>query len=77
MQKMKGDRERVQVILKSPEVQRYTHSSEYIQSMWLHHKEWVFCYQNRMLIRGNHTNNYAETGMLIWKKTGFQSYGSL
>ena len=59
--------------LKSPEVQRYPHYSKYIQTMWPYHKEWAFCYQKRMRIRGNHTNNYAEAGMRILNKLVFSS----
>ena len=57
--------------LKSPEVQRYPHFSEYMQTMWPRRKEWALCYRKRMLVRGNHTNNYAEAGMRILKELVF------
>ena len=36
-----------------------------MQTMWPLCKESGFCYRKRMLIRGNHTNSYAEAGMRI------------
>ena len=42
-----------------------------MQTMWPCRKECAFCYRKRMLIRDNHTNNYAEAGMRILEELVF------
>ena len=37
--------------------------------MW--RKEWAHCYRKRLLIRGNHINNYSEASMKILKEMIF------
>ena len=32
-------------------------------------KEWAHCHRKCLMIRGNHTNNYAEAGIKILKDT--------
>ena len=50
---------------------KYPHYSEYIKSQWDRRKEWALCYRKKLLVRGNHTNNYAEAGIRILKDLVF------
>ena len=52
-------------------VKKYPQYLTYIQSHWSCRKEWALCYRTHLLVRGNHTNNYAEAGVRIVKKLIF------
>ena len=67
----KALKERYQQFLKSPEVLKYPNFVNHIKSLWDHRSEWAHCYCARKLVRGNHTNNYAEAGMRILKELIF------
>lgn len=57
--------------LQTPVVKKYPKFSSHMQSLWPRRKEWAHCYRRTTLIRGNHTNNYAEAGMRIMKELIF------
>ena len=57
--------------LKSPKVTKYPRFSQHIQSLWGRKSEWTHCYRTTALIRGNHTNNYAEACMRVLKELIF------
>ena len=44
---------------------KYPHPVEHLKSLWTKRYAWAHCYRKRLLIRGNHTNNYAEAGIKI------------
>ena len=50
---------------------KYPNYLEHIQTLWPRRQEWAHCYRKRILIRGNHTNNFAEAGMKILKEIVF------
>ena len=52
-------------------VRKYPRYLQYIESQWERRKEWALCYRKHLLVRGNHTNNYAEAGMRILKDLVF------
>jgi len=52
-------------------VKKYPKYLAYIQSHWDQRKDWALCYRKHLLVRGNHTNNYAEAGIRIVKDLVF------
>ncbi len=60
-----------QCFLKAPEVLKYPKFSHQMQLLWPRRQEWAHCYRRACLVRGNHTNNYAEAGMRILKELVF------
>ena len=52
-------------------VKKYPQYLTYIQSHWASRREWAVCYRTHLLVRGNHTNNYAEAGVRIVKELIF------
>ena len=52
-------------------VKKYPQYISHIQSLWPRRKEWAHCYRKRILVRGNHTNNYSEASMKILKELVF------
>jgi len=64
-------KERYQQFLKSPEVLKYPNFLNHVKSLWDRRLEWAHCYRASKLVRGNHTNNYAEAGMRILKELIF------
>ena len=52
-------------------VKKYPKCLAYIKSHWDQRKEWALCYRKHLLVRGNHTNNYAEAGIRIVKDLVF------
>ena len=59
------------VIKECPVTNKYPNYLEHIQTLWPRRQEWAHCYRKRILIRGNHTNNFAEAGMKILKEIVF------
>ena len=53
------------------DVCRYPQYIKHVQLLWPRRKEWAHCYRKTSLVRGNHTNNYAEAGMRILKELVF------
>lgn len=49
---------------------KYSNFIQMIESSW-ERFEWALCYQQDLVTRGNHTNNYAEMGMRINKEQVF------
>ena len=47
------------------DVCKYPQYIKHVQLLWPRRKEWAHCYRKTSLVRGNHTNNYAEAGMRI------------
>ena len=58
-------------LLKLPVTLKYPHFVEHLKSIWTKRYTWAHCYRKRLLIRGNHTNNYAEAGIKILKELVF------
>ena len=58
-------------LLKLPVSLKYPHFVEHLKSLWTKRYAWAHCYRKRLLIRGNHTNNYAEAGIKILKELVF------
>ena len=54
-----------------PDICKYPQYKRHVQLLWPRRKEWAHCYRSNSLIRGNHTNNYAEAGMRILKELVF------
>ena len=38
-----------------------------MENLWEKRELWAHCFRKTLLIRGNHTNNYAEAGIKILK----------
>ncbi len=38
---------------------------KYVGTYWSRRKKWAVCYRQHLLVRGNHTNNYAGAGFRI------------
>ena len=49
----------------------YQQFLSHMESLWLRRKQWAHCYRKRLLLRGNHTNNYSEAGIKILKELIF------
>ena len=49
----------------------YPQFLSHVESLWPRRKEWAHCYRKRLLLRGNHTNNYSEACMKILKELIF------
>ena len=49
----------------------YPQFLSHMELLWPRKKEWAHCYRRRILLRGNHTNNYSEAGMKILKELIF------
>jgi len=50
-------------------VQRYQKFESYVREQWLQRKElWAICFRSSSLTRGNHTNNYVESAIRIFKE---------
>ena len=52
-------------------VRQYPKFRSYIEKWWQKRMEWALCYQKSLLVRGNHTNNIAESGIHIVKEIIF------
>ena len=52
-------------------VQTYPHFITHMKSQMEEAKEWAHCHRKCLMIRGNHTNNYAEAGIKILKELVF------
>ena len=50
---------------------KYRNYLQHIQTLWPRRHEWAHCYRKYILIRGNHTNNFAEAGIKILKEIVF------
>ncbi len=51
--------------------QKYPHFIKHMTSLWEKRSFWAHCFRTALLIRGNHTNNYAEAGIKILKELVF------
>lgn len=47
---------------------RYPNFLQHVKSYWSRRQKWAICFRKHLLIRGNHTNNYAEAGIKILKE---------
>ncbi len=52
-------------------VQTYPNFITHMKSLMEKAKEWAHCHRKCLMIRGNHTNNYAEAGIKILKELVF------
>ena len=55
-----------------PLVINYKQFSKYIEVFWARKAEWSIAYRACYIMRGNHTNNYSETGIRILKDIVFK-----
>lgn len=62
---------RYQSLLKNEVDLEYSKFIQMIQSSWERRSEWEICYQQGLIIRGNHTNNNAKMGTRIIKEQVF------
>ena len=46
---------------------KYPKYLSYLDVHWSRRNEWAICYRHHLLVRGNHTNNYAEAGFRVLK----------
>ena len=44
---------------KLPLVQKYPKFLSHLMSLWPRRREWAHCYRKRLMLLGNHTNNYS------------------
>ena len=54
-------------LINSDILKKYPKYLAYVATHWRRGKEWAVCYRQHILVRGNHTNNYAEAGFRILK----------
>ena len=54
-------------LISSETALRYPHFITHMSEVWQKRKLWAHCSRKSLLIRGNHTNNYAEAGIKILK----------
>ena len=52
-------------------VKLYPQFIEHVNTHWSRKEKWSICYREHLLVRGNHTNNYAESGIKIMKELVF------
>ena len=50
----------------------YKQFAKYVDVFWARKAEWSIAYRAGSVMRGNHTNNYSETGIRILKDIVFQ-----
>ena len=50
---------------------KYSQFISHMLALWPRRKEWAHCYRQDILLRGNHTNNFAEAGIKILKEIVF------
>ena len=63
--------DRYNSLLRSGTAKKYPKFISYVSGHWSRRKEWAICFRKHLLVRGNHTNNYAEAGMKILKELIF------
>ena len=51
----------------SETAKKYPSFIKHMENLWEKRELWAHCFRNTLLIRGNHTNNYAESGIKILK----------
>ena len=56
---------------KTGEATKYPSFLQQLRSLWEKRQAWAHCYRTTIPIRGNHTNNYAEAGIIILKELIF------
>ena len=65
---------RYEALMKDSEdgyVHKYPHLGHRLQQFWERRSEWALSYRVDRMMRGNHTNNYAEAGIRILKEIVF------
>ena len=58
-------------LLASATTKKYPNFIKHLKEIWEKRFSWAHCYRQSLLIRGNHTNNYAEAGIKIIKEMVF------
>ena len=58
-------------LLTSVTANKYPNFIKHLKKIWEKRFSWAHCYRQTLLIRGNHTNNYAEAGIKIIKEMVF------
>ena len=44
---------------------------QHVKNYWSRWQKWCICFRDHLMVRGNHTNNYAEAGIKILKELVF------
>ena len=50
-------------------IQKHKKFMRHLENYWERRDEWAICFRDQTLLRGNNTNNYAESGIRILKDT--------
>ena len=58
---------RYESLISSITAQKYPHFVKHMKTLWEKRRLWAHCFRKHILIRSNHTNNYAEAGIKILK----------
>ena len=59
------------VLTSDPTATLYPKFLQHVKNYWSRREKWAICFRKSLLIRGNHTNNYAEAGIKILKELVF------
>ena len=49
---------------------------QHVKNYWSRRQKWCICFRDHLMVRGNHTNNYAEAGIKILKELKFLQMAS-
>ena len=63
--------QRYDLITQEPYITKYPQVSSRLEHFWERRSEWALTYRLEKMMRGNHTNNYAEAGIRILKEIIF------
>ena len=55
------------LLTSSETAKKYPSFIQHMENLWEKRELWAHCFRKTLLIRGNHTNNYAEAGIKILK----------
>ena len=58
-------------LLNNSTARKYPPFLKHLSEVWDKRQSWAHCFHKTLLIRGNHTNNYAEAGIRILKELVF------
>ena len=63
--------DRYKSFTRSEIAKKYPKYTQYVTGHWSRRKEWAICFRKHLLVRGNHTNKYSESGIRILKELIF------
>ena len=61
-----------QIFKEDAVTRKYENFKKHLESYWERRGEWAICFRDQTLLRGNNTNNYAESGIRILKDIVFK-----